>query len=604
MAPSTKKSVMRIFICLVYAFSVVLTLFIPFAVAAETNKDNIETYIKTNKDTLSGAAVIRIENGKNVEEYYYGYVDIEANFNVDESTVFEWASITKLLIWTSIMQLVEAGEVDLNRDVREYLPVGFLSRVFFDNPITLLNLMNHNAGWADAWQSAKTKELLSYDKSKINMDLGEALKAAEPRQIYEPGTIVAYSNYGAWLAGYIVEYVSGKPCWEYINENIFEPLGMENTTVHPIQADKPNLSARRDLVNGYYQNHNYVPNHRVYYAVYPSVSAMGTIGDMARFAAAFMPPDGACSPLFQNHDTLDYMLTPSLFFPDGTAQIAHGFWTEHRSGKTFYGHGGNEPGFSCHLRLSPETREALLIMTNTENELMLCGGLADKILGPIELPYTPEIGVGTAHDVTGIYFFARAFVDSIMGINKYFSPIIVTAKDDVTVNVFAMGEFGQLAPYIFASNNNELNIFSMIGPIHFIKDGDVYMGSVGGGGGYFIKASVAQIVGVYSLLLLLLAGAAYCIVMLISSCLCRLIKKPAPSLLRLLRNIAHAFYLIIIINTFLCVQSGANLVEYSSLIPHFIINSLALPIFALYLWFYPKFHFKISVDSNFTCQLS
>ena len=69
---------------------------------------------------------------------------------MDDNSVFEWGSVTKLTVWVSVMQLWEEGKIDLKTDIKEYLPKDFLkSKLKFDKPITMLDLMNHQAGFAD-----------------------------------------------------------------------------------------------------------------------------------------------------------------------------------------------------------------------------------------------------------------------------------------------------------------------------------------------------------------------------------------------------------------------------------------------------------------------
>lgn len=79
----------------------------------------------------------------------YGYTHIDKQLKVTSNTVFELGSVTKLLVWTSVMQLVEQGTLDLNENIRTYLPDGFLTNIQYDSPITMLHLMHHNAGWED-----------------------------------------------------------------------------------------------------------------------------------------------------------------------------------------------------------------------------------------------------------------------------------------------------------------------------------------------------------------------------------------------------------------------------------------------------------------------
>lgn len=137
------------------------------------------------------------------------------------------------------MQLIEEEKISLEDDILEFLPSDFFSKLKYDKPITILNLMNHNAGWAD-----NNKDLLLWDSEKI-LPLNAAIKKYEPKQIYEPGKIVAYSNYGTAIAGYIVELVSGMPYYEYVNKNIFHRLNMKNTSMEPTQLDNGYVKGNR-----------------------------------------------------------------------------------------------------------------------------------------------------------------------------------------------------------------------------------------------------------------------------------------------------------------------------------------------------------------------
>ena len=73
---------------------------IPSVFAQEPTGESVEAYFTENKDTIAGSAVIWIKSGGIIGEYYYGFADIENGLAVDESTVFEWGSVTKLLTWT------------------------------------------------------------------------------------------------------------------------------------------------------------------------------------------------------------------------------------------------------------------------------------------------------------------------------------------------------------------------------------------------------------------------------------------------------------------------------------------------------------------------
>ena len=143
----------------------------------------IDAYIEAHKETTAAVSVAVFRGEDTIYQTAYGYAHIGNHLAADEKTVFEWGSVSKLLVWVSVMQLWEQGRISLDADVREYLPDGFLTRLKYQAPITMQNLMNHNAGWQDA-----IFQLCATDAGSV-LPLGDALKATEPAQIYEPGMV-------------------------------------------------------------------------------------------------------------------------------------------------------------------------------------------------------------------------------------------------------------------------------------------------------------------------------------------------------------------------------------------------------------------------------
>lgn len=292
---------------------------------------------------------------------YFGQTDIENNINADENSVYEWGSISKTLVWVSVMQLWEQGRIDLDRDVREYLPEDFFQRLSYDEPITMLNLMNHNAGWQET-----TKPIWKTDESAIR-SLKEELQAIEPVQINPPGEVSAYSNYGAGVAGYVVECITGQDFCEYVHENIFEPLGMERTSFNPTHSDNEWVYNQRSKTKSYKFNIgncidlgaclNYVP-------VYPAGAATGTLSDLIIYAQALVDEN---SPLFESKETREFMFTGTEFYGDSDIPMgAHGFWCEEFSVRT-YGHSGATTAGQANMLLDLESKTGLVIMTNEPN---------------------------------------------------------------------------------------------------------------------------------------------------------------------------------------------------------------------------------------------
>ena len=178
-----------------------------------------------------GAVVSVVTDGKLLFAKGYGYADLDRHTPVvADQTLFRVASVSKLFTWTAIMQLVERGKLDLNADVNTYLD--FKIPDTFPKPITLAHLMSHSPGFEELGIGTFVRT-----PGEV-MPLREYLINHMPRRVRPPGEVSAYSNYGAALAGYIVARVSGLPFEDYVETNIFRPLGMAHSTFRqPVPSD-------------------------------------------------------------------------------------------------------------------------------------------------------------------------------------------------------------------------------------------------------------------------------------------------------------------------------------------------------------------------------
>lgn len=162
----------------------------PSVIAYTELEEEIDRYIDVRKDTTSSVSIAYFNETENIASFIYGKANVAEYIEADEETIYEWGSISKVLVWTSVMQLYEQGKINLDEDVRSYLPDGFLSNLSYDEPITMTHLMNHTAGFQET-----TWDVEVLDKKDI-ISLRDALLATAPPQIYKVGTTVSYSNWG------------------------------------------------------------------------------------------------------------------------------------------------------------------------------------------------------------------------------------------------------------------------------------------------------------------------------------------------------------------------------------------------------------------------
>src|SRR5436853_3244329 len=193
--------------------------------------------MQLERENIAGAVVCIVKDGKVLFARGYGYSDVDKKTPVSvEDSLFRPGSISKLFTWTAVMQLVEQGKLDLDRDVNAYLD--FKIPATFPQSITLRNVLTHTTGFEET-----VKELF-VPEDATPVPIKDYLPKHIPKRIFAPGVTPAYSNYAATLAGYIVERVSGRPFNDYVTENIFKPLKMSRSTfAQPLPPElKPFMS--------------------------------------------------------------------------------------------------------------------------------------------------------------------------------------------------------------------------------------------------------------------------------------------------------------------------------------------------------------------------
>lgn len=304
---------------------------------------------------LPGAVVVLVKDGEIVLSEGYGYADIEKErlVSVDE-TLFRVGSVSKLFVWTSVMQLVEQGKIDLYEDINVYL-TKFKIPDKLGKPITMLNLMNHNAGFEER---AIGESVGSPDDIK---PLDQYLIEHMPERVRPPGVFAAYSNYGASFAGYVVSQVSGMAYEEYIQQNIFDLLDMKHSTfMQPLPAD-----LQQNMAVGYsYKNGDYIPHDFEWKQSSPAGAMSATGGDMAKFMISMLNKGSFQGERILEESTAIKMQERSFTNDSRVNGIAHGFMESSMNGQHMILHGGDIFQFHTSLVLLPEENVGLYIAFN------------------------------------------------------------------------------------------------------------------------------------------------------------------------------------------------------------------------------------------------
>ncbi|WP_152040132.1 serine hydrolase domain-containing protein [Salinigranum salinum] len=366
----------------------------------ETMADQLERH------HVPGAAVVVVGDGEVALAKGYGYADLASQRPVvANETVFSIGSTGKLVTWTAVMQGVEDGRLELDRDVNDYLTDSAVTvPETYPEPITLKHLGTHSAGFEDSFVG------MVADSPDEIRSMEETLAAHQPARVRPPGQFVAYSNYGTALAGHVLAEQSDAPFTAYVDERIFTPLGMESTTyAQPLPAE---LEPRRAV--GYtFENGAYTPHDPVIWTLPPEGGSLRTTAaDMGRFMLAHLNEERDGSERILDAETVEEMhsrqFTKSQEAPELNG-MAYGFIEMDRNGERIVGHWGDTPRFKSLLALYPERDVGLFVVYNSPGggpaRFELLQAFTDRYYPRSDTPVVvpPDGAVERARALTGDY---------------------------------------------------------------------------------------------------------------------------------------------------------------------------------------------------------
>jgi len=316
----------------------------PDAAALATKIDAVMS--ETYKPGGPGAAIIVRKDGRTITRKGYGQADLELGVPIEPDMVFRLGSITKQFTAVSILMLAEQGKLDLQDEITKFLP---------DYPtqgrkITVEHLLTHTSGiqsytdmpeWLPLWRKDFTvPELIGLFKDK-------------PMR-FEPGERWAYNNSGYILLGAIIEKVSGRTYEQFLDEEIFKPLGMS----HSYYGSAERIIPRR--IPGYQAGKNGFVN-APYLSMtqpYAAGSLLSSVDDLAVWS------DAVFSGKLVKEETLAKALTPYKLKNGESTGYGYGWFIADFGGHRSVEHGGGINGFTSYEMTLPEDRIFLAILTN------------------------------------------------------------------------------------------------------------------------------------------------------------------------------------------------------------------------------------------------
>jgi len=389
--------------------------------------------VQLQRDDIAGAVVAVVKDGQVLFAKGYGYADVSAKKPVSpDGTLFRPGSISKLFTWTSVMQLVEEGKLDLDRDVNDYLD--FRVPPAFGRPITLRNIMTHTSGFEE------TGKDLFVPEAKDLTPLRNYLVAHMPRRIFLPGVTPAYSNYATALAGYVVQRASGQPFEQYVAAHIFQPLDMQRITfVQPLPGPlQPLMSSGYDLASQGAKKFEFVE-------AFPAGSVATTATDITHFIIAHLQDGQYGEARILRPETARQMHSRQFAADPRLNGMCLGFYEESRNGHRIIGHGGDTQYFHSDLHLVLDSNLGFFISQNSagKGDVSLRGAVWQKFMDRY-FPYSPPAAsqvANAAQDaraVSGHYLSSRRFETNLLAVSSLLGQVKVYTNSDGTVSADAL----------------------------------------------------------------------------------------------------------------------------------------------------------------------
>jgi CubicO group peptidase (beta-lactamase class C family) len=412
-----------------------------------------------------GAVVVVVMPDATVFAKGYGLSDIAAEkpFTAD-ATLVRPGSISKLFTGIAVMQLVDAGKLDLDRDVNGY--IDFVIPAPPDGvPVTLRRLLTHRAGFEEHFKGL-------FLRGGEPEPLGRWLANGLPQRLFPKGDVEAYSNYGFALAGYIVERASGEAFAAYIQRHILDPLGMSHSTFRqPLPDDLAPMMAKG------YRSSDKPPLAFFETIVAPAGGLSATGADMGRFIRALMNGGELDGVRILSRARLDEMMAPANATPAGYLGLV--FIGSKVADRDAIGHDGGTTTFFSDLRIFRErglgvfvSRDGIGEITAAQQIPQPAAAIARRFL-PRAIPDAIDARATSLPDdadIAGTYQSSRRAESTFVRLNALFSEFVVKVDRAGNARLFAATwPFGEGA----ALKRIEQNLYLTPGNGHiaFVDDG-------------------------------------------------------------------------------------------------------------------------------------
>src|SRR6266487_3879202 len=342
--------------------AILIALLAGLAAPISVKGDQIDDYIKAQMRQLhiSGASLAIVRDGHIAKAQGYGFANLELQASARKDTVYEIGSTSKQFTAAAIMMLVEEDKVRLDDTITKY---------FTEAPqrwrgITIRHLLTHTSGiqnhvavphWLDVFRTNLAFETTPSRDELLKMFFKLPLE-------FQAGETWAYDNTGYYLLGIIIEKASGKSYWQFLDERVFKPLGMNATRSTDPQPIVPNRASGYEWKNDHFENRPVL----LPAIAFSAGSLLSTVEDMAKWDAALY------TEKLLKKSSLVQIWTAVATNDGAAAPFNYGFgwfidsYHDHR----LVQHSGGTPGFSSAMYRFVSDKLTIIILTNHADRIL------------------------------------------------------------------------------------------------------------------------------------------------------------------------------------------------------------------------------------------
>lgn len=333
-----------------------------------TTQNTSEAFVEATKEKIDNEfvgnfAMTLIENGKVSKDFFYSI-----DKSVNKNTVFPVASISKWVTSFGVLKLVDQGKLDLDKPIDDYLTRWHLPESEFDNKkVTVRKLLSHSSGLVDDLGYG------GFPPNEIVQTIEESLTKASDTDYsdgvaivgYEPGSKYMYSGAGYTILQLLIEEISGQSFQEYMTQEVFEPLKMENSTF--VLSEKPNIRLAQ-----IYKDDGTTREMNKFTAL-AAASLFTSTADLSKFLEANISSNAVLSK-----ETIKKMSTPETFINNiGVYGLGPHLYSQNDQSSNIIGHDGSgNNAINTAARIDLKSKNGIIILETGNYDI--ASGIADE----------------------------------------------------------------------------------------------------------------------------------------------------------------------------------------------------------------------------------